>query len=74
MSRQFGTRTPDTAEARKKTRIAGGILFVAILCSLVSNLIGTYGGPAQLVRPLLFTGVGLLAVGVVYMIMNRRAR
>ena len=70
--RQFGTGTPDTPQARKKNRIGASILFVAILCSLVANLIGTYGGPHEIIRPLLFAGVALLAAAVVYMLMNRR--
>ena len=73
MKREFGTRLPDTAASRKKTRIAGGILAVGIACALAANLIGAYAGPRSVILPLLYTGGTLLLVGIVYMIVNRRA-
>jgi drug/metabolite transporter (DMT)-like permease len=73
VKREFGARTPDTPAARKKTRIAGGILAVAILLMLVANLIGAYGGPREIIGPLLYAGGALLLAGIIYILMNRRA-
>ncbi|MEA2690062.1 MAG: hypothetical protein QOD51_2669 [Candidatus Eremiobacteraeota bacterium] len=73
MKREFGTRMSDTPQARKKTRIAGGILAAGIVCALAANLIGVYGGPRSIIGPLLYAGGALLLVAIAYMILNRRA-
>ena len=70
--REFGYRTPDTPAARKKNRIGGGILTVALVLMLVANLIGAYGGPRTIIGPLLYAGGALLFAGIIYMLMSRK--
>lgn len=73
MSRQFGTRIPDTDAARKKARIGGGIIAVAIAIELLACILGPQGASRGLITGLLYFGGGLVLVGVVYMFVNRRA-
>ena len=71
--KQFGTSVPDTPAARNKQRIAGGLIVVAAAIDLVASLIGANGGWREIVGALLLVGCTLLAAGIVFMFLNRRA-
>ena len=73
MRRDLGHAAPDTPAARKKARIAGGIIGVAVVIDLVASLMIANGGPRDLSRLLIVAGCALLLVGIVYMFVNRRA-
>ena len=74
MRRDFGHAAPDTPAARKKARIAGGIIGVAVVVDLIASLVIANGGPRDLSRGLIVGGCVLLFGGIIYLFVNRRAR
>jgi hypothetical protein len=61
---------PDTPAGRKKMRIVGALIGVAALSAIVASLVGDH----SLSMRLFGIAAGLMAVGVVFILIGRRSR
>ena len=71
MRRDLGhPAAPDTPEGRKKMRIVGALIGAAAVLAIAGSLVGSH----SLSMRMFGVAAGLMIVGVVYILTNRRAR
>ena len=71
MNPGFGNRAaPNTPEGRKKQRIVGALIGAAAVLAIAASLVGSH----SLSMRMFGVSAGLMFVGVVYILTNRRAR